>query len=149
MKLKAKGLTLSAIVAVSLLSSVFVFSSFAASAASTDKSASPQATQSTIADAEEPEANEPNESKNNDAEEAAENAQLAGEAKISEQQAIDAVTAVSKDATIESASLESENGKVVYEVIFTDNNGKKNESKVDATTAELLAEDDGNFDYQD
>lgn len=165
MKSNRKKIAIPAAAAALLLSFGLMLPNIAMAASGKEKTTSTEATQDTVVDAEKPaneaneanepkneanEANEPeNESEENDANEAEENARLAGEATVSEQQAIDAVTTVYKDAAIQSANLESENGKVVYEVIFTDNDNKKNEIKVDANTAELLAEDDGDIDYQD
>ncbi len=72
-----------------------------------------------------------------DAAEAAEAAALASKAVISEQQAIDVALAANPGTTLVKASLDNENGVVVYSVELS--NGA--DVKVDATTGQIASTD--------
>jgi uncharacterized membrane protein YkoI len=80
--------------------------------------------------------------------EAAESAALAALAKISETDARNAALAKFPGATIQKATLEDENGNVVWAVELTDANKAAQEVKVDAGNAAILAVEAGGADNE-
>jgi uncharacterized membrane protein YkoI len=78
--------------------------------------------------------------------EAAESAALVSLAKISEADARNAALARFPGATIQKASLEDENGNVVWAIELTDANKAAQEVKVDAGNAAILAVEAGGAD---
>jgi uncharacterized membrane protein YkoI len=80
--------------------------------------------------------------------EAAESAALAALAKISEADARNAAVAKFPGATIQKATLEDENGNVVWAVELTDANKAAQEVKVDAGNAAILAVEAGGADNE-
>jgi uncharacterized membrane protein YkoI len=79
----------------------------------------------------------------NEQSEAAESAALASLAKISEAEARNAALARFPGATIQKASLQDENGNVVWTVELTDANKSAQEVKVDAGNGAILATEAG------
>src|SRR5260221_8484965 len=73
-----------------------------------------------------------------EANEQAESAALAGQAKITEAQANTTALGQFAGGAVTKTHLDSENGKVIYTLHLTDSNGKKQETKVDATTGPPL-----------
>jgi uncharacterized membrane protein YkoI len=84
----------------------------------------------------------------NEQSEAAESAALAKLAKTSEGAARNAALAKFPGATIQKASLEDENGSVVWAVALTDANKAAQEVKVDAGNAAILAVEAGGADNE-
>ena len=80
--------------------------------------------------------------------EAAESAALAALAKISETDARNAALTKFPGATIQKATLEDENGNVVWAVELTDANKAAQEVKVDAGNAAILAVEAGGADNE-
>jgi uncharacterized membrane protein YkoI len=80
--------------------------------------------------------------------EAAESAALAKLAKISEADATRAALARFPGATVQKASLEDENGNVVWAILLTDANKAAHEVKVDAGNGAILAIEAGGADSE-
>jgi uncharacterized membrane protein YkoI len=80
----------------------------------------------------------------NTASESQEDAALASKAKISAEQATDAVKAAFPDATtISKATIGDENGYLIYEVKVTQKDGSTLEVKVDAGNGKILSQENG------
>lgn len=86
--------------------------------------------------------NSQDESKDKSAEEK-NDAALASKAKISGDEAVNAVKAAYPENTVQRAVLGDENGYLIYEVKMTDKAGKAFKVKVDAGNAKILATDNG------
>lgn len=90
---------------------------------------------------------EPNEPAEDPAAEAAENAALAGSAKLTADEAkqalVDAGTVTAEEAKGAIASLENENGRIVYAVTIG-----QTEYKVDAATGEVILDSEADVEYE-